>query len=409
MRKILKILMVPIVCIVLVQNVKAVTYYEKTQKENISKNMTYESIKQVTDKGLLDIFVLKVPLKDPYIKVKPTISTASFFLKEPLTNLLKSSGAIAGVNGDFFDMTGTHSNPVGSLIIDGTLISADIANNMQSPYYATFMLDKSSNPFIDYVKFDIITKFSNGYSIHIASYNEVSDMSFPIVVNNIAMANTAALDAKFPMLSKIVVSNGQVTDLIQGTTVEVPKDGFLILMNNEAAQVHFPNIAKDTKVDLSITANVDHNQLQLAIGGAGRILKDGNIVADNGFVPAGRLPRTAVGYTQDGSQLILMVIDGRTHSVGASHEEIGQALLRFGAYNAMHFDGGGSSAMGIKAPNEAQASLVNAPLGGERRILNALGVFNSSPKGQISQLMIKPRSTKDFNNPGLPKDIFGVD
>ncbi len=408
MKALLKFFIVFVLLFTSVQNVFAATYYEKVQKENISKNMTYESAKTVTDKGLLDIFVLKVPLKDPYIKVKPTISLTSYGLKETLSKLLVSNGALAGVNADFFDMTGTHSNPVGSLIIDGKLISADIANNMSSPYYGTFMLDKNSNPFIDYVKFDIYTKF-NGYNIHIAAYNEVSDMAFPVVVNNIAMKNTSALDAKFPGLAKIVVQNGTVKETVRGNTVEVPDDGYLVLMNSAAADAHFPNIGAGQPAELSITANVNHNELQTAIGGAGRILKDGAVVADNGFVPSGRQPRTAVGYTKDGSQLILMVVDGRTHSVGATHEELGQLLLKYGAYNAMHFDGGGSSAMGIKASGASQATLVNAPQGGERRILNALGIYRESPTGQLSQLIVKPQNTKVFNNTGIPINITGAD
>ncbi len=408
MKALLKLFIVFVLLCTSVQNVFAATYYEKVKTENISKNMTYESARTVTDKGLLDIFVLKVPLKDPYIKVKPTISNSSYGLKETLSKLLVSNGAIAGVNGDFFDMAGTHSNPVGSLIIDGELISADIANNMSSPYYGTFMLDKNSNPFIDYVKFDINTKF-NGYNIHIAAYNEVSDMSFPVVVNNIAMKNTSSLDTKFPGLAKIVVQNGKVTETVRGTTVEVPADGYLVLMNTKAADAHFPNIAPGHQAELSITANVNHNELQTAIGGAGRILKDGAVVADTGFVPSGRQPRTAVGYNKDGTQLILMVVDGRTHSVGATHDEIGQLLLKYGAYNAMHFDGGGSSAMGIRTPEASQPTLVNAPQGGERRILNALGIYKESPTGQLSQIILKPRSNKVFNNTGVPVEIIGAD
>jgi len=58
-------------------------------------------------------------------------------------------------------------------------------------------------------------------------------------------------------------------------------------------------------------------------------------------------PRTAIGYSQDGRYLILLVIDGRQsgYSVGAYDSETAEWLIRFGCYYGMNLDGGGSTAM----------------------------------------------------------------
>ena len=58
-------------------------------------------------------------------------------------------------------------------------------------------------------------------------------------------------------------------------------------------------------------------------------------------------PRTAVGISQDGRYLILMTIDGRQsgYSEGATLAEEADWLARFGAFEGLNLDGGGSTTM----------------------------------------------------------------
>jgi hypothetical protein len=60
-------------------------------------------------------------------------------------------------------------------------------------------------------------------------------------------------------------------------------------------------------------------------------------------------PRTAVGWSQDGKRAWLIVVDGRQegYSVGATCLQVGAILKALGAYNAVNFDGGGSSAIAV--------------------------------------------------------------
>jgi len=56
-------------------------------------------------------------------------------------------------------------------------------------------------------------------------------------------------------------------------------------------------------------------------------------------------PRSAIGQTQDGSVLML-IIDGRqTHSIGATVEDAADQLLKYGAVQACNLDGGSSAVM----------------------------------------------------------------
>lgn len=108
-----------------------------------------------------------------------------------------------------------------------------------------------------------------------------------------------------------------------------------------------------------------------AVGGGPVLLKNGEITLDylaEGFGKSHDLrhPRTAVGYKEDGT-LLLMVVDGRQEaSVGVTLEELAQLLQEREAYEAVNLDGGGSST--FVAKNE----VINVPTdisGGNRNSL----------------------------------------
>jgi hypothetical protein len=79
-------------------------------------------------------------------------------------------------------------------------------------------------------------------------------------------------------------------------------------------------------------------------------------------------PRTAIGYTEVG-ELLLVVVDGRQGlSRGASLIELADIMIGLGAVEAMNLDGGGSSTM------VADGTLINRPEGGtfQRSVVSAL-------------------------------------
>jgi exopolysaccharide biosynthesis protein len=63
-----------------------------------------------------------------------------------------------------------------------------------------------------------------------------------------------------------------------------------------------------------------------------------------------REPRTAIGISENGRYLILVVVDGRQpfYSDGATFVELAELLIKFDVYYGMNLDGGGSSTMVIE-------------------------------------------------------------
>src|SRR4029077_17860535 len=92
----------------------------------------------------------------------------------------------------------------------------------------------------------------------------------------------------------------------------------------------------------------------LIVGGWPRILRDGENVAGDAATVEGtisrnaeaRHPRTAIGFSRDSTTLFLLTVDGRSErSVGATLVELAALMRRLGAWQAMNFDGGGSTTM----------------------------------------------------------------
>ncbi len=107
------------------------------------------------------------------------------------------------------------------------------------------------------------------------------------------------------------------------------------------------------------------------VSGHPQILEAGVVTAPNSTLCTARHPRTAMGLSQDGRKLYLLVVDGRqTASVGMTCTELANQLKGLGAWRAVNLDGGGSSTMYI-----AGRGVVNSPSdGSERTVANHLAV-----------------------------------
>jgi exopolysaccharide biosynthesis protein len=92
-----------------------------------------------------------------------------------------------------------------------------------------------------------------------------------------------------------------------------------------------------------------------------------------------RLPaRTAIGWSQDRKQLILVVIDhwSKLHLHGVEPDQMAQIMRDLGAYEAYMFDGGGSTEMVVRPKPGAKVSIRNHPSDGrERRIPIGFGIY----------------------------------
>jgi hypothetical protein len=112
-----------------------------------------------------------------------------------------------------------------------------------------------------------------------------------------------------------------------------------------------------------------------------------------------RHPRTAMGWSRDGRTVIFVVVDGRSRaSVGATTPELALMLRDLGAWEAVRFDGGGSSTLAVRA------RVVNTPSdGAERTVANHVG-FIEDPRATRPEACREPAPDVVDIAPDAPRD-----
>ena len=171
----------------------------------------------------------------------------------------------------------------------------------------------------------------------------------------------------------------------------IPRDGAILWIN---ARLKDPSVSQfTTGASGTITLTLsppEWNQVQHAIGGRLRLLKNGKInqtIAEmhnaekrhtsgkrTPILNLSHEPRTALGYNAD--KLFLVVADGRQpqYSTGLTLYELASILIELGATEAINLDGGSSSTFVVND------TVVNNPSGKqERDVLNAVFITSDIP------------------------------
>ncbi|MBQ9092341.1 MAG: phosphodiester glycosidase family protein [Anaerotignum sp.] len=388
----------------------AATQYEMKTEKTVTRGVTYEKSSRMTDAGVQNVHVMKVDLTESTLEIREVESKGNYGLKETVKKMLTDNGAVAGVNADFFGLSGSYSAPFGPVVKDGEVVSAGTTLNKSEGQYAAFFMDEDGNPFFDY--FTMTAKFGNEKKmLELAGLNKFASLVFPAYLDRNAMNTTSSLDQRFEKLVKFVVEDDEITYISnEGETVTVPEDGYVIVMSADYRKNAAPMFEVGDPVVLDINSSVDLDEMETAFGGGGKLLVYGKIVEANSKVATGRQPRTAFGVSRDGNTAIFMVVDGRGDSIGATHWELGLLMQEYGAYEAMHLDGGGSSTMVAKTAEDKTLTVQNeVSEGSERKVINAVGIFQNAKQGKIEEIRIQPSATRTLAGREITFTVYGLD
>ena len=104
---------------------------------------------------------------------------------------------------------------------------------------------------------------------------------------------------------------------------------------------------------------------EVVCGRSTLLLKNGEQLDQSGnTMPVAKMePRTAIGVSQDGKEVYLMVVDGRNfyYSNGADLLDLMNLMSACGASDALNLDGGGSSTFIARDGAEGELKLLNWP------------------------------------------------
>ena len=134
-----------------------------------------------------------------------------------------------------------------------------------------------------------------------------------------------------------------------------------------------------------------------ALSGKTRLVKDGKNVAGND--PAIH-PRTGIGIKSDG-KLLLFTVDGREkgRSLGMKFNEMADAMIHFGARDAISLDGGGSTTFVMDYPKTAvnDPKVMNLPCDPFSKEMEGKEHGKERPTGNNLAVFARPREVASEN------------
>lgn len=226
------------------------------------------------------------------------------------------------------------------------------------------------------VRYDIHAKKFDGYLLMIKDPTRVK------------VGITKKLGKEGQRTSQIAEDNNAIAAINGGGFADKSSDGKLwagtgayplgfALANGKVLYNDFNENAKTPVMALTkdgVLIVGDHSLSDLKKAGVSEAISFGPALVVNGKpqkgLDAGPNPRTAIGQTQDGT-ILLLVIDGRQGlKIGATLQDVQELMLQYGAWNAQNLDGGSSSTMYY------DGEVINSPSDplGERAVATAVYV-----------------------------------
>ncbi len=382
----------------------AETLYDSVDENIITKGVTEKHIRRLTTDGWQNIFVTEIDLNTEYVDVISLISDEGLNLRTNVLNLALQNNALAAINSDFFQTSGsypTKATPMGTIVIDGRLASTPARGNAM----ATAAVSNDKTASFGYWEQYLTITAPDGEGDQIYHVNKYFDegglvMYTPDFGNN--APGYALTDCEMMVRDGVVTA---ITEKAQGSWI--PDDGYVIASTtdqNRFLQDHF-QVGDPVKIDTWLSNPAEN--YKMAMGGGTLLVKDGveaKFTHTAGL--GGNNPRTAMGASADGKKVYLVTVDGRQKGgKGLTLSGMASLMIELGCYNAINFDGGGSTTYVSKAYDEAALTLKNDVSDGSmRKVSDGVGVVSTAPMDlPVSRLEVSFDDAGAFV--GIPMEI----
>ncbi|WP_264554719.1 phosphodiester glycosidase family protein [Halocatena marina] len=298
--------------------------------------------------------------------VSPGLTAAA-----PVSEMTNSAGAVAGVNGDFFDINGTNA-PIGAEIGARELHKGPAPGRT-----GTVGVDEDGLGRIANVTLSGSVTFHDGEQ-SLTALNESTLARNGVGLFTPLWGSTSRTNVvqDATRVREVIVQEGTVAAASSTITdTPIPENGY-VLIGRETGAKTLNGLSTGDSIDIAYSAETDSpSPLSFAVGGNPQLLYDGQLPETLDDERAE--PRTAAGVSDDGSTLYLVAIDGRQRfSRGVTLFELGTLMRHFGATDAINLDGGGSTTLVARDAGTEHLSVANSPSdGSERAVPNGVGLF----------------------------------
>ena len=361
--------------------------------------MYYELRMLRADNGLgrLDAFLLEVDTRDPYVQVQQVLGKSKVTGCEVPSSMAKRSTTdteiyFGGVNGDFF----AYEAPVGTTIINNQYALTPAGSGGGRRHAGIDAEGRGVTAYTHTYSMTVTTPADTTLTIH--HVNDYRDENQLVLFNHHLGANTGSNEYGTEL--KIQLLEGETwktTGTMKAKVLaKVENEGsmplaadYAVLSGHGSMQKELNKLNVGDELTLTFEMRLDDEIVNVAqmIGGdhyEAMILDDGK-VAQSGFWNELH-PRTGFGVSQTRDTVFMIVVDGRGVSKGCTTKVMAEILKHFGAWNAVNWDGGGSSCLYVRPFDQMN----NGSDGRERAVTNAMFAVAHVPEVDNTVVAIAP-------------------
>jgi exopolysaccharide biosynthesis protein len=389
-----------------------------TRTQTITSGVTEYSQTIDTVQGRQHTQVMNVDLANSNVQVKAV--EAGNEVVDPADETVKSmgtrTGAVAGINGGYFDINAT-GQPTGGSVVGGQILKSP-------PTGFNAELSVLSNGTMSIGQENFEGTITDGTASEpLTSINIPSDAA----AGHITEITNALASTAQTLTSAATVVTGTVTGPQDAETLTItaittgvkslaiPAAGTEDLVGGGAGGTWLEDSVHvgDT---VSISQGLTNPDVTSLVTAATQLIKNGTAYTDpTGQPPSGTNPETAVGISADGKHAIFVTLDGRlgeSTAVGVTPAQVTGYLLAHGAYNAVLLDGGGSTEIDARIPGTSGLSVLNTPSdGSERPVANGLFVYTTATQAGPATRVVANGGQTVETVPGatIPVNIYATD
>lgn len=359
----------------------------------LAQGLTLTTFERLYATGWLNGWLLQADLANPAITTD-LVTAASINKGEPLSELATKAGAVAAINGDFFDI-GQTGIALGNTVRGGEFIQSGIPT---WPLGAG--VSKEGIGRLVQVSLQGAVTLPGGQSYPLGAVNlpTVPAHTIGLFTSGWTIARQNAMVGASEAY-EVIVRGGKVVSVSNQVTAQpVPADGYVLVGREEFAKP-LGALKVGDKVDLTYKPSPD---LQWAIGGMRYLVAGGKVTPGLDDRQAG--PRSALGFADGGKKMLLLAVDGRSgESGGLTLYELAEVMRSFGATEVLELDGGGSTNLVARLPGQKGPAVLNRPSDGRERLIpNGIGIF-ATPGSGIAKSLALEGEARVF--PGLSRRI----
>lgn len=419
--------------------------------ETTGPGITTTGVRLIHPNNKTNIFYSTIDLTNPNLELRGVQAqdhpdkTESVLKMGDRKNTAGNGQYLAGVNGDFFNMGGNPIRTNGHSLVDGTLYNAANGGPEWRDTQASYAtVTGAKDIFISTgVIASWVLRFPDG-KFHSYYVNGDRWANYLVIYTPAKGENTGTNQWGSECTMKLVSGSIETKDAVFEITsalatagsMAIPADGY-VLSGNGTGNAIMSSLKVGDK--LTMGRAVTHNGKEInpsqSVGGCSMIVMDGEIAPDPYFTFINHFAtneaRTVIGYNEDRTKLIILVVDKYAKyadeknsedevigkkvkdpeklsygtSTGMILKRMGYIMTHLGCYTAMNFDGGGSAQLYNK-----DLGIRNVPYGDTylRPVANGFFAVSTTPEDNtVDAIEVRQKNVKLAEGETFTPIVYG--